>query len=172
MGLNSKRLLCTLSLALLPGMVMVESASAQSAASQKNGGQGSPKKENLSDNQSASNSQGSGDSSKNRAATNDTPSQSGAVKYVDLRDKKVSLPYGEPFTISGDVADVQLAGGGLDRLMTVTTASGNYTDSDGTSGTMPAGAVKGSSWQVTVGKLAADTSATISIQFVGLLPTV
>jgi len=98
-----------------------------------------------------------------------TPASSGSVKYTDLRDKKVSLPYGEPFTITGDVADVQLSGGALNDLMAVTTVSGSYTDSDGTSGALTAATVTGTSWQVTAGKLAADTSATITLKFAGTL---
>ena len=95
--------------------------------------------------------------------------QNGTVSYSDLKNHKVSLPYGQPFLVTGDTADVQLAGGPLKNLLATQTVSGNYTDSDGTKGTIPVAAITGTAWNATIGKLAADTSVTIDFQFTGLL---
>ena len=95
--------------------------------------------------------------------------QNGTVSYSDLKNHKVSLPYGQPFLVTGDTADVQLAGGPLKNLLATQTVSGDYTDSDGTNGTIPVAAITGTAWNATIGKLAADTSVTIDFQFTGLL---
>jgi hypothetical protein len=125
----------------------------------------------------AAGGQGSSGSGKTNAATTKpaqsttgtAASQSGLVAYSGLKNKKVSLPYGQPFTITGHTEDVQLPGGALKDLMTVTSVSGDYADSDGTNGTISASGVTGTSWQVTIGKLAADTSVTINFRFAGTL---
>ncbi len=91
----------------------------------------------------------------------------GTVAYTDLRDKKASLPYGEPFNITGATTEVQLAGGSLDSLLTAQTVSGDYTVSDGTKGSIPSAAVTGTNWTANIGKLPADSSVTINFQFTG-----
>lgn len=96
-----------------------------------------------------------------------TSSKDGVVSYADLKSKSVSVPYGSAFTIKGDISDVQLSGGTLGSLLAVQTVSGEYTSSDGTKGSIPSSAVSGTSWTATIGKLAADTSVTISFQFTG-----
>jgi hypothetical protein len=53
--------------------------------------------------------------------------------------------------------------------MAVTSVSGDYTDSDGTTGTIASSGVTNTSWQVSIGKLAADTSVTINFRFAGTL---
>jgi hypothetical protein len=97
------------------------------------------------------------------------PAQTGTVAYADLKAKKVSVPYGTPFTITGELKDVQLTGGALTDLLAVQTVAGDYTTSDGNKGTIASSAVKGTSWQVDIGKLTADTSVTFNFQFTGLL---
>lgn len=100
------------------------------------------------------------------------PTGNGNVAYTDLAAKppKVALPYGTPFTITGDVKDVQLMGQKLSDLLKVQSVTGNYTTSDGLSGTIPSASVSGTSWQAAIGKLNPDTSATINFQFVGIVP--
>ena len=102
------------------------------------------------------------------ASTAAPSANSGTVAYTDLRDKKASLPYGEPFTITGATAQVQLAGGSLDSLLAVQTVSGDYTTSDGTKAAISPAPVNGGAWSVTIGKLVADTSVTINFQFTGV----
>ena len=98
---------------------------------------------------------------------------SGAVAYLDLKSQKVALPYGQQFTITGDTNDVQLSGIALKDLMKAQTVAGDYTTSDGNKGTITPSSITGTSWQVSIGKLAADTSVTINFQFTGtLLPAV
>ena len=108
----------------------------------------------------------------NTGSTGSTASakqNSGAVAYLDLKNKKVPLPYGEPFTITGDTKDVQLTGGALTDFMKTQTVAGDYTTSDGSKGTITPSSITGTSWQVSIGKLAADTSVTINFQFTGTL---
>ena len=93
----------------------------------------------------------------------------GTVAYTDLKDKKVALPYGEPFTITGDTGKVQLSGGALTEFMKAQTAAGDYTTSDGNKGTITPSSITGTAWQVGIGKLNADTSVTINFQFTGTL---
>ena len=131
-----------------------------------NGGQTKSGKTNSGKTQAATNA----DTTKSAQPTaGAAASQSGSVAYTDLKNKKVSLPYGEPFTIAGDTKDVQLPGGALKDLMTVTSVSGDYADSDGTTGTIASSGVTGTSWQASIGKLAADTSVTINFRFAGTL---
>jgi hypothetical protein len=99
------------------------------------------------------------------AACNST----GAVSYTDLKGGKVSLPYGRPFFITGGFADVQLAGGALNTLITPQTVAADYTTSDGVQRAIAASAIPGTSWSVTVGKLSPDTSVLINSQFTGPL---
>jgi len=98
---------------------------------------------------------------------------SGAIAYTDLKSSKVSLPYGTPFAITGGVADVQLAGGALNALITPQTVAGDYNTSDGVQGAVAASPITGTSWNINVGKLSPDTSVVINFQFTGpLSPTV
>jgi hypothetical protein len=99
--------------------------------------------------------------------------RSGTVAYVDLKSQKAALPYGQPFTITGDTKDVQLSGVALTELMKAQTVAGDYTTSDGNKGTITPSPITGTAWQVSIGKLTADTSVTINFQFIGtLLPGV
>jgi hypothetical protein len=93
----------------------------------------------------------------------------GAIAYTDLKSSKVSLPYGTPFVITGGVADVRLAGGALNTLITPQTVAGDYSASDGVQGAVTASPITGTSWSVNVGKLSADTSVVINFQFTGPL---
>jgi hypothetical protein len=94
---------------------------------------------------------------------------SGAIAYTDLKSQKVSLPYGTPFAITGDVTQVQLAGGILNTLITPQTVTGDYAASDGVRGDLTSSSVTGTAWTVNVGKLGADTSVTINFHFTGPL---
>src|SRR5580658_9859880 len=62
--------------------------------------------------------------------------KTGAVAYADLKAKKVAVPYGTPFTITGELKDVQFADKTLLDLLSVQTVSGDYTTSDGNKGTI------------------------------------
>lgn len=93
----------------------------------------------------------------------------GAIAYTDLKSQKVSLPYGTPFAIAGDVTQVQLAGGALNTLITPQTVTGDYAASDGVRGDLTSSSVTGTAWTVNVGKLGADTSVTINFHFTGPL---
>jgi hypothetical protein len=93
----------------------------------------------------------------------------GAIAYTDLKSAKVSLPYGTPFAITGDVSDVQLAGGALNTLIAPQTVAGDYNTSDGTQGAFIASPITGTAWSVNIGKLSPDTSAVINFQFTGPL---
>jgi hypothetical protein len=94
---------------------------------------------------------------------------SGAIAYTDLKSEKVSLPYGTAFAITGDVTQVQLAGGALNALITPQSVTGDYAASDGTKGDMANSPVAGTSWNVSVGKLSPDTGVTINFRFTGPL---
>ncbi len=107
------------------------------------------------------------DSSRTWAETPKTGA--GTVAYPDLKSKKVSVPYGEPFTVTGDTKDVQLSGGALVDLMQAQSVAGNYSTGDGNKGDIPSAAITGTTWQAAIGKLNADTSVTINFQFTGIL---
>jgi hypothetical protein len=107
----------------------------------------------------------------NPPAANPAQPKTGTVAYLDVKNKKVSLPYGEPFTITGDSKDVQLSGGSLTSLLTAQTVAGDYTTSDGNKGEIKPSSVTGTTWQVDIGKLNADTSVTFNFQFTGTLST-
>jgi len=97
------------------------------------------------------------------------PADSSAIAYTDLKNHKVSLPYGAPFVVSGDIAEVQLTGGALAALIAPQTVAGDYTASDGVKGDITPSPITGTTWKVTIGKLNADTSVTINFQFTGAL---
>jgi len=94
---------------------------------------------------------------------------SGSVAYADLKSHKVALPYGQPFTITGDTTEVQVGGNALKDVMQAQTVAGDYTTSDGNKGTIAPSSITGTSWQVAIGKLAADTSVTFNFQLTGTL---
>jgi hypothetical protein len=93
----------------------------------------------------------------------------GAIAYTDLKSQKVSLPYGTPFAITGGTADVQLAGGALNGLITPQSVAGSYVTSDGVRGDIALSPISGTTWTVNVGKLSPDTSVSLSLQFAGAI---
>ena len=119
--------------------------------------------------QTAGNSQAGAGSGNSKSGNSGCSSNTGTVAYPDLKSKKASLPYGQPFAITGATTDVQLSTGTLTDFMNAKTVSGDYATSDGNKGTIPPSSITGTNWQVSVGKLNADTSVTINFQFTGTL---
>jgi hypothetical protein len=93
----------------------------------------------------------------------------GAIAYADLKSYKVSLPYGTPFSITGDVAQVKFGGTAVSNLISPQSVTGDYISSDGDRGGFPDTAIEGSSWNVPIGKLSPESSVTINFRFSGPL---
>ncbi len=116
----------------------------------------------------AANGQGKGATGGSGAA-----GSSGTVAYADLAAKppKVALPYGEPFTITGQLSDVQINGAPLIDVLQVQSVGGNYVTGNSTLTAIATSSVSGTKWQASIGSLTADTAVTFNFQFFGLLPT-
>jgi hypothetical protein len=111
---------------------------------------------------------GSGGAPKPAPAT--CPVSTGSVAYADLKNKKVTLPYGASFNLTGAASDVVLTGSSqtMDKVLNLQTVSGTYTVSpDGTTSTFAPSSPSGSNWTLIVGKLAPDSSVTFNFQFTG-----
>jgi len=118
---------------------------------------------------------------------------SGSVQFADLvapaNQQKPKLPYGEPFTISGKLADVCVVGnaqrsdstGGIScktngqkngesvsDTIAATTVGGKYVVS-GVETPFTASKISGDSWSVTVGKLDENTPVSFQFTFSGKL---